>query len=51
MNNWTTITFSAKMSDTARAELEQRLPILLEAIGISEYSLDPTECQNNESEA
>lgn len=50
MDNWTTFKFSAKMSDTARAELEKKLPVLLESIGISEYNLDPIEIPTNESE-
>ena len=50
MDNWTTFKFSAKMSDIARAELEKKLPVLLESIGISEYNLDPIEIPTDESE-
>ena len=50
MDNWTTFKFYAKMSDTARAELEKKLPVLLESIGISEYNLDPIEIPTDESE-
>lgn len=49
MNDWTIIKFSAKMNDTTRAELEKRLPALLEAIGISEYNFDEAELSSAET--
>lgn len=41
MKDWTTITISANMSPEMYAELERRLPDLMESIGISEYSINP----------